>query len=351
MRIPLVSARRRGFTLIELLVVIAIIGVLIALLLPAVQAAREAARRAQCTNNLKQIALAAMNYESQHGTMPPGTYSRFVDSGGNRWGFSPFVHIAPFLEQQPAFNAVNFDVGCYVGENVTVGGIGLSMLWCPSDGTASTPTTNGVASTYRIDGAWNQHFTSYGGVVGTWNLSLRITDSTFAQRQSNFTGVIHSHGARRISEISDGASNTMIFAEHAHGIFPSGSDFGQRDYYHWWNTGWWTDTLLESYYPPNAHKKVLNVVDPGEIDQDYVAMNPASFHPGGLNAAFADGTVRFLKDTIDTWRINPTTKVAEGTIYDDDGTRTYKILPGARIGVFQALSTRGLGEVISNDAF
>src|SRR5947209_18239064 len=105
--------RRRsesGFTLIELLVVIAIIAVLVALLLPAVQAAREAARRAQCVNNLKQIALGAMNYESANNVLPPGTFSLRdpASSTKRRWGFSVFVHVAPYLEQQAAYNSANF---------------------------------------------------------------------------------------------------------------------------------------------------------------------------------------------------------------------------------------------------
>jgi prepilin-type N-terminal cleavage/methylation domain-containing protein len=99
---------RYGFTLIELLVVITIIGVLIALLLPAVQAAREAARRAQCINNLKQLALAALNYESTHGAFPMGTPFYRWDPGRVNDGFSIFVAMLGQLEQQPLFNAVNF---------------------------------------------------------------------------------------------------------------------------------------------------------------------------------------------------------------------------------------------------
>jgi len=137
------TRRPRGFTLIELLVVIAIIAVLIALLLPAVQAAREAARRAQCVNNLKQLALGANNYESSNGVLPSGGITGAVGPNGSTtgpsycrpfYGFGPIVYLTPFIEQPAAFNTVNFVRSFYTAENQTVAGIGISALWCPSDG-------------------------------------------------------------------------------------------------------------------------------------------------------------------------------------------------------------------------
>ena len=127
--------RRRGFTLIELLVVIAIIGVLIALLLPAVQSAREAARRVQCTNNLKQIVTAAINYHEAVGTLPQGMPFQ-VDGnypGQNQLGqmftaHSIFVALLPYLEQQPLFNAVNFNMNMWNYQNFTIHGIGVAAL-------------------------------------------------------------------------------------------------------------------------------------------------------------------------------------------------------------------------------
>src|SRR3954465_15248778 len=134
------TTKRPGFTLIELLVVIAIIAVLISLLLPAVQSAREAARRAQCINNLKQLGLALANYESANGSFPMSFFWQFCDSSnancagsiGN--GFGPMVALLSFYEQAPLFNAYNSQVPAFTNQNATVDGTGVAALWCPSDG-------------------------------------------------------------------------------------------------------------------------------------------------------------------------------------------------------------------------
>jgi prepilin-type N-terminal cleavage/methylation domain-containing protein len=141
----------RGFTLIEILVVIAIIGVLVALLLPAVQAAREAGRRMQCANNLKQLALAAHNYVSAHGVLPQGTAAHDLTAHAD-WGAQPshgaFVALSQYLEQGPIYNAINFDLSIFDIPNTTVHAVGLATLWCPSDPTAAAPET------FSADEAW-----------------------------------------------------------------------------------------------------------------------------------------------------------------------------------------------------
>ncbi len=154
---------------------IAIIAVLIALLLPAVQAAREAARRAQCVNNLKQLGLALANYESANGSYP---YGMARENCGPNWVFSPngyyvgsslFVRMLPYIEQQTLANAYNYSLINWVGRNATVCATGLSVLWCPSDGSIA-----GLRSTFAgwgWDGRLRPWFTP--ATRATWGLSAR----------------------------------------------------------------------------------------------------------------------------------------------------------------------------------
>src|SRR6516165_4861502 len=162
-------SHRRAFTLIELLVVLAVIAVLIALLLPAVQSAREAARRVQCINNLKQIAVAAHNYVGANGVFPQGVQFQvnpLYSPGYNCYtSGSWFVAMANYLEQDAVFNAVNFNVNIYTPQNTTVSGLGQSVLWCPSD-----PVIAGLHFTFpagRVTATpLTMYYSSYAGNSG-----------------------------------------------------------------------------------------------------------------------------------------------------------------------------------------
>ena len=165
------NPRSGGFTLIELLVVIAIIAVLISLLLPAVQSAREAARRAQCVNNLKQLALAAANYESANGTLPTGTYwtRKLSDPTQFTYGPSVFVNMMSYMEQTQGFNAYNFSLGWEAPMNSTIAGLGISSLWCPSDasvGSGYQLTPDLASQFYSAAGSVSQQFVNYARLRG-----------------------------------------------------------------------------------------------------------------------------------------------------------------------------------------
>ena len=363
------ATHRAGFTLIELLVVIAIIGVLIALLLPAVQAAREAARRAQCINNLKQIALAASNYHDAHGSYPGGSYSPNIKPPTWHFAqnFSCFVRMLPYTEQSPMYNAVNFNNNYGSYTNVTIAGVRLSILTCPSD-TNNTPVPlRSVSSTGGTVPGWNfgvnnnpdqppdavypQAFTSYAGNMGTYAVSWQqsfLTSATGAAEYASINGVIYGDSAVRIADITDGTSNTFLFGEHARtNLMTYDPGFALSDGQ--WNSGRYYDTLLATWYPPNVGVSGGNAgTTTGIVNSGFYPETAASQHPGGVNMAFCDGSVRFIKNSVSSWSFDPNTNLPMGVALTNF---VYTLVPGSTVGVWQKLSTRSGGETISADSY
>ena len=327
-------AHRRGFTLIELLVVISIIAVLIALLLPAVQSAREAARRMQCVNNLKQLALAAQNYASSYGTLPIGSPLMYDPQVGYfSESQSVFVSMLGQLEQQPLFNATNFSRNIYVAANYTVYAAGLSALWCPSDGTISRSFDAGTY--YDPPLHIIVRYSSYAGCTGTWFPEALMYGGMFDPNapqvlaiEGNMKGAFNYNVATSPAMILDGMGQTILLGERANGQFTA----ADRDNYGWWGDAIASDTLFTTLYPINPFRKIPQT--PDEYSDSYVEA-ASSFHPGGGNFAFADGSVKFLKDSIDTWPYNTNTGYPIG-VTDSNGI--YTISPGTRIGVYQSHS-------------
>ena len=370
------AASGPGFTLIELLVVIAIVAVLIALLLPAVQAAREAARRIQCTNNMKQLALACVNYESINGVYPPYGLIRPEDaqnmSSGNDVGgaidMSWLVRTLPFYEQQAAYNAVNRFCTMYEPPNITLAGLAVGTLTCPSDPAILVPwnlsaaapysPSNGSAAYYQLPatGTWYQRWASYAAMQGPWSGYLNDLNEGPALAQSindaRCFGIIYPQSHTTIASITDGTSNTILLTEQAVGFYPSsilGSDSngGFQLLFPYWNNGSELGSSVISQLPPNPQTYVGPMG--GSSFAQYSALNIASSnHSGGVNCAFGDGSVHFIKNSINSWPYVAADSGPPPSLFNSTG---HGMAAGAWIGVWQALSTRNWGEVISSDTY
>jgi len=365
------SNTRRAFTLIELLVVISIIAVLIALLLPAVQSAREAARRAQCTNNLKQIGLGMHNYHSTHGTFPLGgtTAPAYSNTYTAQWGtWSAHALMLGYLEQAPLYNAANFSWAVIMGPgwriNTTVSNSMVNLFLCPSDNLSPSP----VPPSAQWSGRLNNYFASVGTTIAY-------------QGGAPTTGVFTQSGpAYGIQHITDGSSNTIAFAEAVVGPDSGGYQTKQilQLFRNGTNVSPGSTAGSTSLYDANQNVKAvladmqtcqnaaltlpsgdgtqgtLNEDDKGErwaaddggfslintvvppsstqysfaccsFSQSYgcddgAFQNVNSMHPGGANVLFADGSVHFLKSSIS-------------------------------IKAYWALGTKANGEVISSDSY
>jgi prepilin-type N-terminal cleavage/methylation domain-containing protein/prepilin-type processing-associated H-X9-DG protein len=342
---------RRGFTLIELLVVISIIAVLIGLLLPAVQAAREAARRMQCSNNLKQIGLGIHNYESANACFPPQS----VDLGTNTlsspldeadWGTLP--RLMPYMEGMAVYNSANFFIHYHNPENSTTGALTIATLICPSE-VNTQPSVNSHGS-YGVG--------TYCFNVGDWYVY-----GGFGAPLSR-APILYNIG-RTLAQITDGLSGTLLASEsrtytnsrrcfgggtpqyvtglsdpfnipspqNSPAVYTAGlrssnctNSISTRGHTVWVNSdvaiGGFTTALPPNYQAQaNAGYPNEDLVSADENNggPTYAAVIARSYHPGGVNTLFCDGSVRYVKNSISptTWRALST--IAGGEVISADG--------------------------------
>ncbi|MFO0951234.1 MAG: DUF1559 domain-containing protein [Isosphaeraceae bacterium] len=329
------NTRRRGFTLIELLVVIAIIAVLIGLLLPAVQSAREAARRSQCINNLKQIGLALHNYLSVHETFPPVVV---LPKGRTSQPWSGLSRLLPHLEQGNLYNAINWNRDFEFTSNPTMSSTRVSVFMCPSE----------VNDRARVTPAVTYYPSNYAFNEGTWFIYDPATDKVG-------DGAFVPNRAFNSAGITDGLSNTLAMSENkayqpnywdsqnpsaldvppptgVPGLVPYVGGTFDRNGHTEWVEGDVHEVGFTTVFTPNFRVQVNVAGIAEDVDltsmrdgesitlPTYAAVTARSYHPGLVSALMLDGSVRFIKNTVN-------------------------------LRVWRALGTRAGGEVLSADGY
>jgi prepilin-type N-terminal cleavage/methylation domain-containing protein/prepilin-type processing-associated H-X9-DG protein len=280
--------RRSAFTLIELLVVIAIIGVLLALLLPAVQKVREAAARIQCANHLKQIGLAMHHHHDTYGVFPPGRVDApFTVPQGQiiQGGHGTFPFLLPYLEQEALARIYRWDRRAQGPENQPVATAQLKVLQCPSAEPDRWVTAVEDPENYSYGG--KGACSDYGGVR---DIDTRLVDMGLVDPAADYRGVLTKQYLTRLADITDGTSQTILVTDHAGRpkLWRAGRPVpGSYAIVAAWVGA--TFTLGQGSTPDGATKPgpcAINCTNDREV---------YSFHPGGANAVFADGSVHFLK--------------------------------------------------------
>jgi prepilin-type N-terminal cleavage/methylation domain-containing protein/prepilin-type processing-associated H-X9-DG protein len=321
--------QRAAFTLVELLVVIAIVGILVALLLPAIQAARAAARRSQCINNLKQLALAVLNYESSKKHLPPSVEinsKTMVGTANGAWGVHG--HILPYVEEGSLRDLVNINLAWDF--QTAINNVRIPIFSCPSDGPAAEVRDPGGGKVLLFS-------TTYGFNLGTWFVYDPATNT-------GGDGAFFPNSFLRLAKIADGTSKTLMASEvkawthytrnggpssttipntiaAAEAIVASGAEYKNTGHTEW-PDGRVHHTGFTATLPPNTFVKYVKGTETLDADFNswqegkdgtsgkptYAIVTSRSYHSGSVNAALLDGSVQSINNDIDmsTWRAKAT---------------------------------------------
>ncbi len=349
-RCSLRRGRRLGFTLIELVAVLSVLAILSALTLSGIQAARNASRKALCSNNLRQIGVALASYHSQHGSLPPGRIKAYDPRllRPNAPCFPGVVDksflfmILPHVEQDALYNMANQNLSIFSQENRTSHSVAVSAFVCPADSGAGTPRPMdesllvplGFAEPEeRLTASVSSYVANYGSLfvsaLSTPLSGCRVDGRLLRQAD----GVVSDFSPIPYAAIGDGLSNTVLASERSTQLLKGpGDPFAM---YGWYFSGNWGDTLFTSMYPINARGR-------DAASSSFSALFSASSnHGAGANVLMCDGSVRFIEDNIDSWDFDHVNERPEGAEKHPSGW--WLDLPPR--GIWQALCTRAGREI------
>jgi prepilin-type N-terminal cleavage/methylation domain-containing protein len=341
-----------GFTLVELLVVIAIIGILVALLLPAIQSAREAARRGACLNNVKQLGIALQNYHDVKGSFPPSIQfaQSIVDAGeaqlasNARYGPNWVIMILPYMEESALYERFDLDLPISFPANAVARGTELRVMLCPSDKGNAEPYGWGADQQGWARG-------NYGANAAQWHFPYGLVAPNYLSewRKNWVRGVMGANIAVKIPEIVDGTSHTIMVAElriglasvDRRGVWAMGAPGASSIWAHSSDDSkgpnscvpngdnlWGASDIIAAVGDARLRQECMSVpADPNRSTQ----AAPRSMHPGGIQVGFVDGSGRFISDFIQTrtggWNIEERyfgtwerlTSSADEQVIDDAG--------------------------------